>query len=324
MKRENNIKYELKSRLYERENDLKNNETRREYEKNCDKFAEYLKENGIKKPSQVEKKYGSWTAALQDWADDLKKKGKSASTIKTYIAAPCKALGIKRSDLKLDKRRASDIKKTRIASANPQGKAEEADQKNQKLIDFANAVGIRRAEIGRVTGASWVKDESGYDCIKVKGKGGKVQMQRILPQDIETVKKYFEGLKPDEKVFKRNELNNKISLHSIRASHARACYDYYKNRLDTDPEYRGQLKIELWSRYNAYHINGDSKRDKASRKAFGRQINNETKYTLRGGNKDRALTMGRPISYDRLALLAVSVFHLSHWRNDVTVINYML
>ena len=31
-----------------------------------------------------------------------------------------------------------------------------------------------------------------------------------------------------------------------------------------------------------------------------------------------------PTAYNRLALMAVSVFHLSHWRLDVTVCNYIL
>ena len=33
---------------------------------------------------------------------------------------------------------------------------------------------------------------------------------------------------------------------------------------------------------------------------------------------------GLPVVYDRLAVMAVSVFHLSHWRCDVTVDNYLL
>ena len=37
-----------------------------------------------------------------------------------------------------------------------------------------------------------------------------------------------------------------------------------------------------------------------------------------------ARAAGVPTEYSRLALLAVSVFHLSHWRLDVTVTNYLI
>ena len=45
---------------------------------------------------------------------------------------------------------------------------------------------------------------------------------------------------------------------------------------------------------------------------------------LRGHNRKLAQQHGLPVWYDRLALLAVSIFHLSHWRHDVTVANYLL
>lgn len=45
-------------------------------------------------------------------------------------------------------------------------------------------VGLRRAELKRLTDADLVTDESGELCVRVKrGKGGKMQLQRILPQD---------------------------------------------------------------------------------------------------------------------------------------------
>ena len=50
----------------------------------------------------------------------------------------------------------------------------------------------------------------------------------------------------------------------------------------------------------------------------------KTMWDAKGASKQRAMELGRPTSYDRLALLAVSVFHLSHWRLDVTVSNYMI
>lgn len=50
----------------------------------------------------------------------------------------------------------------------------------------------------------------------------------------------------------------------------------------------------------------------------------EGNYYIRDNNHRLALAHGLLVKYDRLALMAVSVFHLSHWRNDVTVANYLL
>ncbi len=33
---------------------------------------------------------------------------------------------------------------------------------------------------------------------------------------------------------------------------------------------------------------------------------------------------GLPVSYDRLAAMAVSIYHLAHWRLDVTIDNYLI
>ena len=47
-------------------------------------------------------------------------------------------------------------------------------------------------------------------------------------------------------------------------------------------------------------------------------------FYLRGLNRKFAQEHNLPTAYNRLTLMAVSVFHLSHWRLDVTVCNYIL
>lgn len=45
---------------------------------------------------------------------------------------------------------------------------------------------------------------------------------------------------------------------------------------------------------------------------------------MRGKNRELAEKFGFQYSFDRLAILATSIFHLAHWRNGVTVRNYIL
>ena len=55
---------------------------------------------------------------------------------------------------------------------------------------------------------------------------------------------------------------------------------------------------------------------------FVDRITNPKPYIVRGDNIETLSEKGFPIVYDRLALAAASVFHLSHWRIDITINGY--
>ena len=209
-------------------------------------------------------------------------------------------------------------KPVRHVSENTRSRGEKAVDKRKdaqreaspRLYDFAARVGLRRREYLRLYDDSLVEDESGYPCIRVRGKGGKVQYQRILPADIQFVCSYFTDKDANECIFDRKELTNKIDLHHLRASQAKRAYLHYLDAIRA-PAFKAQLIRELEARFEAN----------------GRQLNHDQidgKYYLRGLNRKFAREHNLPAAYNRLALMAVSVFHLSHWRLDVTVCNYML
>lgn len=181
-----------------------------------------------------------------------------------------------------------------------------------RLYEFAAAVGLRRAEYTALRGDDLVRDESGYLCVRVRrGKGGKYQEQRILPGDELFVSSYFNG-DGEKRVFSALEMTNKIDLHHLRALQAQRAYRYYLGRLKREPDYPAELKAELedrWRRHNKRRWSPD---------AFTGE------YILRGRCRALAKANGLPVWYDRLAVMAVSIFHLSHWRCDVTVANYLL
>ena len=147
-----------------------------------------------------------------------------------------------------------------------------------------------------------------------------MQLQRILPCDADFVESYFRGKAADERIFTPNELKNKLNLHYLRALCAQNACRYYSDRLETEGEpYRQQLMQEITARWHLYH------RDKRTGKSkpIDKHLLCGT-YFLRGDNKKFAQAHGLPTAYDRLALTAVSVFHLSHWRNDVSAESYLL
>ncbi|MBE6814975.1 MAG: hypothetical protein E7522_05940 [Ruminococcaceae bacterium] len=139
-------------------------------------------------------------------------------------------------EIKKDIRSTADYKRGR--TNNDKKKRSDNDFSNPKYkysVEFQKRVGIRRAELEKLTGDDLVIDESGHFCVRVKcGKGGKKQLQRILPQDYEFVRTYFEGKQANERIFGANELNNRQSYHTLRAMNAQRCYKYYLEVISTE------------------------------------------------------------------------------------------
>lgn len=247
---------------------------------------------------------------IQDYADWLAEHSLSASTVHTYLAGVCRVYGVSLADISKPKRVVSENIRSRGVK-DVDNRKDTAREVSPRLYDFASTVGIRRAEYARLRGNDLIYDESGYLCVRVRrGKGGKYQEQRILPGDEMLVRSYFNG--SEEYIFNRQELKNKIDLHHLRAVLAQRAYQYYYGRLRSELGYQRQLESEIKARWKKYN----NRRWK--------QHEFEGVYKLRGSNRELAQRLGRPVEYDRLAVLATSVFHLSHWRNDVTVNNYLL
>lgn len=295
---------------------ITDNQTITAYKKDCKLFAAYCKEQGVKRPDQLQ---GKEKELLQGYEKELEASGYSPATIHRRLAAPCKATGISMSEIEKPKRTAGKITRSRNPDANKQGRIEATEARYNRLIRFQNAVGIRRAELARLTGADLVIDEMGYLCVYVeRGKGGKTQLQRILPEDEKTVLEIFQAADPEQKLFSPEEMQNKIDLHALRREHAQRAYKYYADRLKNEPGYKYQCRQELMARYDERHRPG------ASRQRFIADITNEQPYKLRGENRQKAIEQGKETEYNRLALMAISVFCLSHWRSDVTVTNYLI
>ena len=268
-------------------------------------------------------KFGEWCKAeyrcktpeeclphLQDYADWLIAYGKSPNTIHTYLAGVCRWFEIPLDSINKPKRVVANNTRSRGIKA-LDSRSDAQREASPQLYDFALAVGIRRNEYKRLRKNDFVYDESGYPCVRVKqGKGGKYQEQRIAPEDLDFVDCFFDGSK--DKVFSEEEMKNKLDLHHLRALRAQRAYNDYLTRLETDPDYRAQLTEEVYRRWKRL----------CSKRWNPKQVKGS--YYIRGNSRRLALANGLPVKYDRLAVMAVSVFYLSHWRCDVTVANYLL
>ena len=277
--------------------------TESQYKKHALKFAEYCKSTYRCKTLEECKEH------IQDYSNYLTASGKTPSTTHTYLAGICRVLDVPPEDINKPIRvvahntrsrgtKAVDIRKDAGREASP------------RLYDFASIVGIRRNEYLHLAPDDLVVDDFGNPCILVrKGKGGKQQLQRILPDELELVKAVFDHPADERHLFSKAELTNKIDLHHLRALRAQRMYRYYLEHIQNEKGYREQLIAEIRHTWEQDDLN---RIDNGYRPKRWSDCKINGNYVLRGHNRDLALKNGLPVQYDRLALLAVSVYHLAH------------
>ena len=301
------------------EHAISDRDTKRTYKASIKRFCTWTKENGYTREDVL----SNPQPYLQQYADNLKARGLSAATIHTYIAAPCKGLNTPMQHISKPDRAVGAITRSR-GGKNPRGRKDAEKPEYARLVAFQAVVGLRRAELEKLRGEDLQKRDRQLYIVARQGKGGKEQWQKILPKDAGTVAKTFEGIKKDEKVFSQEEMKNRIDLHGMRAAHARECYDYYLTRIKQEPDYRSQLQEDLKAYFREHH-DPDGKLDLDAYNRFCLDMEkNAGMYQMRGEAKKLAEEHDRPTTYDRVALMAVSVLHLAHWRLDVTICNYLV
>ena len=213
--------------------------TESQYKKHALKFAEYCKSTYRCKTLEECKEH------IQDYSNYLTASGKTPSTTHTYLAGICRVLDVPPEDINKPIRvvahntrsrgtKAVDIRKDAGREASP------------RLYDFAQIAGIRRNEYLHLRPDDLVEDDFGNPCILVhKGKGGKQQLQRILPEELESVKAVFDHPADERHLFSKAELTNKIDLHHLRALRAQRMYRYYLEHIQNEKGYREQLISEI-------------------------------------------------------------------------------
>lgn len=307
---------------------IKNLELRR---KNKDKPMLAKTENQYKKHAL---KYAEWAkstckcktlddcrAHIQDYADFLVASGKTPSTIHTYLASICRVFDVPLENIKKPIRVVAENTRSRGIKVVDERK-DAGRGVSPRLYDFASIVGIRRNEYLHLASDDLAEDDFGNWCVRVKkGKGGKRQLQRILPEELPAIQEVFQHPADEQHLFSKEEMTNKIDLHHLRALRAQRMYKYYLEHIQNEKGYREQLISEI---KHTWEKDDDAREENGYRPKRWKDCKVNGNYVLRGHNRELALKNGLPVSYDRLALLAVSIYHLAHWRHDVTVANYLL
>ena len=302
----------------------KSNKTKRNYMKACAAFDAWRKSVGLSNKAVRRDP----RRALIQWRDALMAEGYAASTIHTYISGAACGLG---ADMTGIARQGTAENKTKSLGHSERHIAAMKKESNSDIIRFQKMVGGRRSALMRLRGSDLVTDESNQLVVRfIKDKGAKTQLQRILPEHEDAVRAFFDSVEPDQRLFP--SISKDLDLHYLRAEAAKKAYHFYEQVCST-PEGRAEMRRQLWARYTdpevgckAYLLakeRGDSKGMQRHLYLFSQELA-DGRYYLRGANRRVALKRGLPTSLDRLSLACVSTFHLSHFRNEVTVKHYML
>ena len=315
-KRKPTITQTIMNQVKENLRDIKYDKTKKQYEHHAKKFVDYCRTNFNCKT------YEECLEHVQDYVNDLIQQGYTPSSVHTFAVAVSQGFNYPLSSINKEKRKISEYTRGRnVDSLNiTSAKNDLFDERWSYLTKFQSCAGIRRNDLKNLCGRNLKYDESNNLCLELeKSKGKKYHLQRILPEDEEFIKSYFEGVGPNEKVFKKELFNNNLNLHYYRAQHARECYFYYLKLARTDPQVRDKMERELRARWVKYNI--DKRTEKP--KKFNENLIYGY-YYLRGDVKKMAIGKKMPTKYDKLVLLYVSTFFLSHWRLGVCLHSYIL
>lgn len=314
-RRRESVTHKIMNKVIEIQNEKTPHDlTRKNYIRNTKRFIKFCRERYDCKD------FESCREHIQDYCDYLQEQNYSPSTIHTYIASIASTFYVEMSEIEKPIRHIGEYIRGRKNTVNHTNQ-DLKDPEYARIVEFQKIVGIRRAELTELTGDCLVYDESGYPCVLVKnGKGRKVQQQRLnKPEDIEIIKPYFEGKAPDELIFSGKELDNDLNFHKLRALSAQEYYDYQLNRILTEPGYEEQLIAEIEKRWLCCNKNKQTGKPKPFDKT-----KLQGWYVTRGTVRKAALANGRPIKYNRLAVMAVSLFKTSHFRTNTTVQHYLI
>lgn len=277
-------------------------QTSRDYLQWIHQAADYYKAHGIKQLSQIGR------SEVQEYADSLRDRGLSASTIHNYLAPVCLAAGVLLSSISKPIRKASEYKRSKGSGSDVGASG------SGRAFELNRFLGIREHELKQLRGGSLRIDQDGETWVEIKnGKGGKHQWQYILPPHRAEVQAFFSGLGADDRVLSPSDFNDS-DYHGQRRELAMEAHKYFSGALAAGgAEYRKELYRKIADRYH---------KDNSKHPRLEPYAHFDKPYVLRGDNRKLAEAQGKPIELDRLVLRSVSVFFLSHWRDNITVSSY--
>lgn len=324
---------------------LTNDVTIKPYRRNIERFCNWAKELGISRYHHISEFGYTPTTLIQKYANHLASTGLKATSIHTYLAPVCKGLKVCMSEIAKPSRMAKDIVKNTKLHQNKAGAKQLADPVNARLCQLAEIVPVRPQAMVKLTSGNITVDENGDHIVVIRDKGGKMSIQLLLPHEVDLVRRLLSTdadgrpLKPGERPFSTKDLKQ-IAWSKFRIERAQHIEEYFEKRFNAwktmpsktpeDRNRRAEAKVtaerekrEWIDKIVAKYAQAHPKDPVEKVDAYRRQLENPAPISIRGGNRERAIALGRPTEYDRVAVRIASVYALSHWVDESTIRNYL-
>lgn len=310
--------------------ELTDYDTRGQYSTNIDKFCAWLQgTHNVKREQQLDRLCNELGITrrdiVQQYADHMIDSGRlKATSIHTYLAPVCKGLGVKMKDIDKPIRKSADIVKNTVRSTNERGQKEQLQERLQPMLELASIVPVRPQALVRLTTDCITRTPQGDPVVSVRDKGGKISLQILLPGEEarvrELLSKDLSGrpVAPGERPFSKKDLGH-IAWSQFRAKRSQELERHFERVFAQDPAARLPWIDRICELYKESHPSFSA----AKIRKYREDLERPGRYALRGGNLARAKELGRPTSYDRVALRIASVYGLSHWVDETTVRNYL-
>lgn len=305
----NKIRHELNRNLdlAAREKQAPKADSIKHYRDIADRFSKWAeKEEGTKRIDP--EKYHD---LAQRYIDERISRGLSADTIHTDVAALARAMEVKMNSFSYPMR-----------STPTKGRESEthSSEKTARLEVVRDKIGIRLNEYQNLKHED-LKERDGHLYVEVRqGKGGKYQEQFIRPEYEKDVREFFGDVRGEKGYIlskEEREAAKEAGTHAGRREYAREMYEYFLRLPEKEKQY---FRNEMKDRFEK----NPKKAEKESYKTYTERLNRTPTYHTRGNNRNRLEAQGRPTHFDREALMMTSVFCLAHYREDVTVKNYLI
>lgn len=324
---------------------LTNNATLKPYKRHIQRFCDWAAELGIKRVADIQKQGYTPVTLAQKYTDELVRKGLKATSVHTYLAPVCKGLDFGMEQIKKPSRLSKDIVKNTKLQQNKAGQKQTDDPRYARILRLAEIVTVRPQAMVRLTAQNLKVDENGDHIIEIRDKGGKMSIQLLLPHEVELVREILSKdaagnpLKPGERPFTSKDLGQ-IAYSKYRILRAQAIERYFEQKFNAwqdmprktwqQREARNKAKAEAMAEKRAWidkivakYAAAHPKESPKKIAQYRRNLLRESKISIREGNRERAIALGRPTEYDRVAVRIASVYALSHWEDESTVRNYL-
>lgn len=272
--------------------------TMKTYQNEVKRFGDWLEARGLNKCTMDEAK-----SHVQEYLDHQTERGLSAYSVHTSCAALSKVFGTTMHDYNIPKRELCNITRSR-------GSCERDALNDRRAGDVLQAnrtLALRRSELKNLRVSNFA-DNGTSITMNTVGKGGKANETVFRhPEELAVIRGLLADKAENDYVFNREAFKNDADFHQSRAEGFQLRYERIVAEMKARPEARAEYQQIIRDTF-------------ASR---GRECKEDLNrpYVCRGSHRASLIEQGIPVSYDRTAVMMVSLE--SHYRSDVLVQHYL-